>query len=247
MNEVVGLKRAVVVDLNDKDKLNKVKLRLIYENHETEYADVLAKFPGTGDSSGEKSGSVFIPSVGEEVIVGFVDGNINCPVVLGSVYNSKNKPPINVNKKNEIMHIAFPAGMKINIDNKKDKQKVDITTKKGHLISLDDGKENLTIQSKKSDTLFKIDFKRGEIIIKAKKKISFVAGKDASLVIEDQKGMSFNSKSGNLVANMKETKIGAKTNITLDAKAKMVAKGAASSEFSSSGATTVKGGILKLN
>jgi len=43
--------------------------------------------------AGPQWGTMFIPRVGMEVVVQFVDGNPDNPVVTGSVYNSRNKPP----------------------------------------------------------------------------------------------------------------------------------------------------------
>lgn len=38
-------------------------------------------------------GALFIPRVGQEVVVEFLDGNPDCPLITGSVYNNRNKPP----------------------------------------------------------------------------------------------------------------------------------------------------------
>jgi type VI secretion system secreted protein VgrG len=43
--------------------------------------------------AGQQFGSVFLPRIGHEVIVEFLDGNPDNPVVVGSLYNSANLPP----------------------------------------------------------------------------------------------------------------------------------------------------------
>ena len=43
--------------------------------------------------SGAGWGSVFIPRIGQEVIVSFIDGDPDRPIVTGAVYNGANKPP----------------------------------------------------------------------------------------------------------------------------------------------------------
>jgi len=40
-------------------------------------------------------GLVQVPNVGDLVILGFVNGNINAPVVLGRLYNDEDRPPVN--------------------------------------------------------------------------------------------------------------------------------------------------------
>lgn len=43
--------------------------------------------------SGNKWGVQFTPRVGQEVIVGFINGDPERPIVLGSVFNERNRPP----------------------------------------------------------------------------------------------------------------------------------------------------------
>lgn len=43
--------------------------------------------------AGQTWGSLFTPRVGQEVVVSFIDGNPDYPLVVGSVYNGDNKPP----------------------------------------------------------------------------------------------------------------------------------------------------------
>ena len=51
--------------------------------------------------SGKKWGSQFIPRIGHEVIVTFIDGNPDRPLVTGSVYNADNTPPYPNAKKTQ--------------------------------------------------------------------------------------------------------------------------------------------------
>lgn len=43
--------------------------------------------------AGNGYGAQFIPRVGQEVLVSFIDGDPDQPIITGSVYNSKNSPP----------------------------------------------------------------------------------------------------------------------------------------------------------
>lgn len=240
-NEIKGLRRGVVKDLNDPEKLNRVKVTITNESMEMPFADVMARF------AGETYGTVFIPQKGEEVVVGFLDGKLNDPVILGSVYNSKDKPPIEIPQENDLMFIQFPAGLKIEINNKQDEQKITITTKKGHVISLDDGSnEQLEINEKSSKTSFRVDFKKGEIELKADSKISLMAGQD-SLTVEKQKGVSVSSSSGKLQVDANSISLKAQTNLECQASSQFTAKGTAGAEVSSTGQTVLKGSITKIN
>ena len=56
-------------------------------------------------------GSIFIPRVGTEVLVDFLDGDPDRPIVIGTVYNDKNKPPYDLPDK------PFESGWKSNFEN----------------------------------------------------------------------------------------------------------------------------------
>jgi len=43
--------------------------------------------------AGQKWGTLFTPRIGHEVVVSFIDGDPDKPLIIGSVYNGENKPP----------------------------------------------------------------------------------------------------------------------------------------------------------
>ena len=49
--------------------------------------------------TGAKWGALFIPRVGQEVVVEFLDGNPDRPLITGCVYNERNKPPYDLPAK----------------------------------------------------------------------------------------------------------------------------------------------------
>ena len=44
-------------------------------------------------AAGQTWGAMFWPRKGQEVVVSFLENNVDCPIVIGSVYNAQNKPP----------------------------------------------------------------------------------------------------------------------------------------------------------
>ncbi len=248
---VLGLKRGVVKSLKDPDKLNRVQVTLVDEGLDTPFADVMASF--AGDATGAV-GSVCIPQVGEEVLLGFLDGKINNPVILGGLYNSKFKPPLIIDEKNEKWHMKTYAGTEITVDNTKDKQKIEIKTKKEHIITLDDDEESLVATSKDLKTGIFISFKKGEIDIIADKKISFEAGKD-TMVLEADKGLAVSSSSGEMKVDTKDIKLTASANLEGKANAQAKIEGSSGAELKSSGPVkvessamaTLKGSMVKIN
>lgn len=239
-NFIFGLKRAVVKDLKDSDSLNKVTLNLIDEDLEIKNVPVMASF------AGKDYGSVCIPSVGDEVLVGFLGGEISRPVILGSLYNESNKPPIVINDKNEIIMGLLPGKFKVEYNRNSDKPKITITTKKEHKINIDDDAEFVSIESKDGKTSFKVDFKNGSIDLTAEKKISFSAGKD-TMILEDSKGLTIKSSSGALQVDVNKFQIKSKSNADITANAQVKVKGNSGANIESSGQTVVKGTMVKIN
>jgi len=54
-------------------------------------------------------GCVSIPAVGDMVLVQFIGGDVNAPVIIGSFYNDEDRPPVNDNGQS-IMHLPLGAG-----------------------------------------------------------------------------------------------------------------------------------------
>jgi phage baseplate assembly protein gpV len=54
-------------------------------------------------------GTAAIPAVGELVLVQFLDGDLNAPVIIGSVYSDQHRPPPNADGK-AVLHLPLDAG-----------------------------------------------------------------------------------------------------------------------------------------
>lgn len=80
-----GLVCGIVTNLKDPDKMGRVKVALpwLAPNFESDWARVVQI------GAGAKTGALFLPSVGDEVLVGFEFGDSRRPYVLGGLLNSK--------------------------------------------------------------------------------------------------------------------------------------------------------------
>ncbi len=54
-------------------------------------------------------GAATIPSVGDLVMVQFIGGNLNAPVITGRLYNDQDRPPVNADGQ-FVMHLPLGAG-----------------------------------------------------------------------------------------------------------------------------------------
>jgi uncharacterized protein involved in type VI secretion and phage assembly len=79
----------VVTNINDPDTKNRVRLKFPGLSGEEESA--WARVASLG--GGAKRGMVFIPEVGDEVLVGFENGDLRQPVVIGGLYSDKSVVP----------------------------------------------------------------------------------------------------------------------------------------------------------
>lgn len=95
---VHGLQYAKVVDEGDPkspkeeiapDKFGRVRLFFPWDD----IADSACWVPVTQIRAGLSGGQIWIPRVGDYVVVSFLEGDPDCPVVVGSVYNGRYPPP----------------------------------------------------------------------------------------------------------------------------------------------------------
>jgi len=199
--EVAGVVTAVVTDIKDPDNLGRVKVeyKWLGEKMVSFWARVARP------SAGKNYGHVWFPDVKEEVLVAFEHGDVNFPIVIGSLWSKNSAPPsawVKVDNGKFPFHgFASPAGHKIFMNDDKDatgislksaddKITVVLDQKKGTLDLFVDGKE-LTITSK-GDLKLTAD---GEITLDSKKKVN----------IKAQSGIDVNAGSGN--ATIKGTKV----------------------------------------
>jgi phage protein D len=117
-DRVPGLLIGVVTDINDPDKLGRVKVT--FPTLSGDHASNWARLASPGGGAGR--GFQFLPEVSDEVILGFELGDIHYPYVLGGLWNGRDAPAKGSDK-------AISGG-KVN-------QRV-IRSRTGHTITLDD-------------------------------------------------------------------------------------------------------------
>jgi type VI secretion system secreted protein VgrG len=94
---IQGTQTAVVVgpsgDEIHTDDLGRIKVQFHWDRY-GELNDKSSCFVRVGQIwAGKSWGGIHIPRIGQEVIVSFIEGDPDRPLVIGSVYNGTNKPP----------------------------------------------------------------------------------------------------------------------------------------------------------
>ncbi|WP_100630272.1 type VI secretion system tip protein VgrG [Algoriphagus formosus] len=179
-----------------------------------------------------QAGIFFFPEVGDEVVLTFLNGDPRFPIIIGSLYSSKNKPKIEPDADNTQKAIHSKSGIEI-LFNDQDKV-LTIKTPAENTFILDDEGKSITLK----------DCNNNECIMD-NTGIKLSSAKDITLNAEGK--IDIKAVTGiNLEASGGDIK-GKGMNVDLEADVSMKAAGNASAEFSASGTTTVKGAMVMIN
>ena len=138
-----GVVEGLVTDNADPDGEGKVRVNYPWFDCQTisEWCRVLQPYAGPG------YGMFFVPEIGDEVVVGFAHGDMRLPIILGGVYNGKDKPPSHRDDATDEKMIRTKAGHQILLNDSKDNHQVKITTSGGHEVDLNDQASSITIKT----------------------------------------------------------------------------------------------------
>ena len=103
---VPGLQSAIVVGPDKEeihtDKLGRVKVRFLWDHHWPKDDTACEIWVRVAQPfAGKWGGTFFLPRIGDEVLVGFVDGDPDKPVIVGSLYSDDAPPPFPMPGKKE--------------------------------------------------------------------------------------------------------------------------------------------------
>lgn len=90
---ISGVVSAIVTDVADPDNLGRAKITFPWLSDS--YASDWVRVAQAG--AGNNRGAVFLPEVGDEVVVAFDHGDVRFPIVLSSLYNGVDKPNLGAN------------------------------------------------------------------------------------------------------------------------------------------------------
>lgn len=181
--------------------------------------------------SGNKTGFFFYPEVNTEVIIGFINNDPACPVILGSLYNPKMQPPYALDGKNNTKAIVTREKMIIEFD--EEKKVITLTTPAKNQVVIDDGNKHIKLS----------DQHKNEILMDKE-----------GIHLSSSKNIQLKAKGSILLDAVNKAEIKAKNdvaveglNVKISAKIGATVKGTATAELSASGQTTVKGAMVMIN
>lgn len=129
---------AEVVSVQDPDSLSRVQVRLLsFDQVGEQDAEIWARV--ATPFAGDDRGAFFIPDVGDEVLVTFINGDTRFPVVLGSLWNGNTRVPDQIGSNVDRWSIKGKEGTRIAIEEESAASaKVLITTPGGASAELTD-------------------------------------------------------------------------------------------------------------
>lgn len=130
-------------------------------------------------SAGKQWGAVFLPRVGQEVIVSFLDGDPDRPIVTGCVYNGEHPPPYALPEEGSRSGIRSAAGNEVSFEDKKDGEELALRAQRDlKLIALND----LAMEVKSGRTVTIEEKDDALSIRKGNRTVEIVAGNEAHSV-----------------------------------------------------------------
>jgi phage protein D/phage baseplate assembly protein gpV len=219
---VNGVVPAIVTNVDDPEKLGRVKVSFPWLADKSESFWARVSTLGAGD----KRGIVILPEVGDEVLVAFDHGDARLPYVVGSLYNGKDKMPVEPVKSGKIVTRAWVSrnGHRFEMHDEDD-----VVT-----IATGDGKHKFVLDQKNSKIVLDTT---GDVEVKSKGKVGFAATGALKLETQDKlelkaaAGISIDAGGGPFEAKGVSAKV----------------EGSGNAELSSSGTLAIRGSLVTLN
>jgi uncharacterized protein involved in type VI secretion and phage assembly len=153
---------AQVTNNDDDQGLGRVKLKFpwLSDTYESDWARM------TQVGAGPDSGAVFLPEVNDEVLVAFEFGDVRRPVVVGALWNGRDRPRLG-------------DGL---LDNGKVKRR-GVVSRRGHrLVFLDDaGKSGIALITSNGSIRISLNETKNEIHVHCQGKVRIEADDDLSI------------------------------------------------------------------
>ncbi len=221
-------------------------VKQIYEDPDSQYR-VLVDIPvfdpnGEGlwarltnfySSSG--AGAFFMPEVGDEVVVGFLNEDPRYPIILGSMYSASNNKPfkgLDPNEKNSIKAIVSKSGITLAFD---DENKVlTLETPQKNTAVLSDQDKKITLKDQNGNC---IEMSESGITIKSDKDITVEATQN--LTLKGDQGVTIESAGGDVQIKG--------LNIKHTAEMEFSAEGSMTASLQGGAETTIKGAMVMIN
>ncbi len=214
---------ATVLSNEDPRKTGRVEVQFQWQSGvmKSPWLRVMTPDAGISDMVGANRGFVFIPEVGDQVLVGFRYGDPNRPFVLGSVFNGQTGAGGDAD--NKIKSLTTRSGATITIDDNEGKGNITISDPSGNTVILN-GDETITVAAPKSITIAS-----KEVMIVGEDKVH-IESKEVTIVgtdsVKETSDTLIEMQSPKLTASADTALIEAKQTVDIEGKVETNVKGA---------------------
>lgn len=237
---------ATVQENKDEKGQGRVKVHFQWQkgNKTTNWIRVQSPNAGTSDAVSKNRGLVFVPEIGDQVMIGYEHGNPDRPYVSGAMFHSESGQGGGDN--NQLKTIITRSGNAIIFND--EAGSITIKDQTGKQLILLDGKDSITIMAKKSVIITN----ESESIIAMEDKS--IGMKAETICLEAEKNIAFVSGDENLIISKEKTAIATTgTNIKVEAQSQYEQTSKAGTvtannmSIEGTADVTVTGGIVKIN
>jgi Rhs element Vgr protein len=183
--------------------------------------------------SSQAFGAFWLPEIGDEVILGYLNNDPTCPVILGSVYSSSRTPPYTPEAANNTKAIVTRALHRVVFDEQN--KIITITTPGLNQIILSDQAKSIQLLDENGN---KVELTPSGISLTSPKDITVTATGSISMTAQTG-SVSITASAADVTATG--------LNVTCTGQIGFTGKGSATAELSAAGQTTVKGAIVMIN
>jgi len=176
-------------------------------------------------------GNYFYPETNDEVVLGFLNDDPRFPVILGSLYGKKLKPPYTPDSENKTKGLVTKSEMKLTFD--EDKKVITIETPGGNKMEISDDAKSITLEDQNSN---KIQMSDSGILLDSPNDVTIKAGGNFNVEA---------TSAATVKATGDATLQG--NNVNVKASMALSAEGSASAALKASGQVEVKGAMVMIN
>jgi uncharacterized protein involved in type VI secretion and phage assembly len=216
-----GVAPAVVTDVRDPRGMGRVKVSLPWLSDD--YTSSWARTVQIG--AGADRGALILPEVGDEVLVGFEQGDPASPYVLGGLYNGRDAP---AHSDTEVVD-----GNSGQVNARR------LVSRTGHVLELVEsagGSDGVRIATGDGACVLTLDKQGTRVTVHS----------DGTVRIEGSRGVAVDAGTGALELTGTDVKITATSGVTVRG-AQVSVQGTGTAELKSSGVLTVQGSLVKIN
>jgi type VI secretion system secreted protein VgrG len=234
---IVGCQTAIVVGPSGEeiwvDKYGRIKVQFHWDRLGKRDDKSSCWIRVARDWAGKNWGFAFHPRIGQEVIVNFIEGDVDKPIVTGSVYNEEQMPPYELpanSTQSTVKSRSSKGGVpdnfnEIRFEDKKGGEHFLIHAEKDHMVEVEND-ETHSVGANRNTTITKND----TLTIKGDEKIDITGkrtetvGKDEDVTITGNRKLTAQKDSTIDVTQDEKRTIGKNLNETITEKATIKAK-----------------------